>query len=142
VLSALGVKEIVRTNPFDPKAAEDAVLPTLDKKGIRALVFEGPCIVLGSARSAGAKPPAELPAKLPPERCVIERETCTGCKLCVTRLGCPAISLSGTTAAVDAQKRKALIDTTLCTGCGICKAVCPGGAIVDVPPAGEQEARQ
>jgi indolepyruvate ferredoxin oxidoreductase alpha subunit len=114
VLGALGVKEIVRANPFDIKAAEDAVLGLLDKKGLRALVFEGPCIVLGASRGGG--------------NCEI-REACTGCGLCVARLGCPAISLQA-----GAPERKALIDSGLCTGCGVCKAVCPAGAIGDVPP--------
>jgi indolepyruvate ferredoxin oxidoreductase alpha subunit len=127
VLGALGVKEIVRANPFDIRAAEEAVLGLLDRKGLRALVFEGPCIVLGASRSAG--------------NCGVVRETCTGCGLCVTRLGCPAISLragppdSGNPVRNGVPERKALIDPGLCTGCGVCKAVCPAGAIGDVPPA-------
>jgi indolepyruvate ferredoxin oxidoreductase alpha subunit len=140
VLSALGVKEIVRANPFDINAAEEAVLQVLDKRGLRALVFEGPCIVLGVPRGAG--------------NWGVSRETCTGCRICVTKLGCPAISLhpalpgGGDPARSGGQEWKASIDENLCTGCGICKPVCPAGAIGDMPPvtppaaspAGEKEA--
>jgi indolepyruvate ferredoxin oxidoreductase alpha subunit len=116
VLSALGVKKIVRANPFELPAIE-AVLRVLDKKGVRALVFEGPCIVLGPARPNA-------------EKCGIERETCTGCKLCVTRLGCPAISLSARPGAAGAKPAfRAVIDPSLCTGCGICREICAFGAI-------------
>jgi indolepyruvate ferredoxin oxidoreductase alpha subunit len=53
-------------------------------------------------------------------RCEISRERCTGCGLCVRKLGCPALSLS--TAG-------AVIDPVLCTGCGLCKALCAFNAI-------------
>jgi indolepyruvate ferredoxin oxidoreductase alpha subunit len=139
VLGALGVKEIVRANPFDISAAEEAVLKTLDKRGLRALVFEGPCVVLDAGRGA--------------ENWGVSRETCTGCRICVTKLGCPAISLSagypGDSKPVQSggPERKAFIDAGLCTGCGICKTVCPAGAIGNPPAAppaasraGEREA--
>ncbi|MDR3193443.1 MAG: 4Fe-4S binding protein [Treponema sp.] len=140
VLRALGVKEIARADPFDINAAEEAVLNLLDKRGLRALVFEGPCIVLGAARGGGRE---------------VNRETCTGCGICVSKLGCPAIFLSagypraGKSAQTGVAERKAFIDADLCTGCGICKTVCPAGAIGNIPPvaplpaaspAGEKEA--
>lgn len=46
-------------------------------------------------------------------------EDCTGCQLCVNRLGCPAIEI---------RDGKAFI-TELCTGCGVCAQVCPAQAI-------------
>jgi indolepyruvate ferredoxin oxidoreductase alpha subunit len=122
VLDALGVKEIVRASPFDIRAAEEAVLGLLDKKGLRALVFEGPCIVLGAPWAGN---------------CEVTTETCTGCALCVTKLGCPALSLPA-----GPPERKALIDPGLCTGCGVCKAVCPAGAIGDVPAGQARQAGQ
>jgi indolepyruvate ferredoxin oxidoreductase alpha subunit len=127
VLGALGVKEIVRASPFDIRAAEEAVLKVLDKRGLRVLVFEGPCIVPGASRGAG--------------NWEVSGETCTGCRICVTKLGCPAISLSagypGDTGPGQSggTERKALIDRDLCTGCGICGTVCPAGAIGAAPPA-------
>ncbi|GHV52136.1 indolepyruvate ferredoxin oxidoreductase subunit alpha [Spirochaetia bacterium] len=109
VVSALGIKDIVRANPFDSKAAEDAVTRMLDKKGVRVILFEGPCIAV----QAGSG------------KCSITAEQCTGCQICVKKLGCPAISV----VPAEKPKLRALIDPVLCTGCGICRPVCPAGAI-------------
>jgi len=57
-------------------------------------------------------------AKWSPMR--VDKEKCTSCKVCL-RLGCPAISS-------DADG-KALINETLCTGCGVCAQSCGFQAI-------------
>jgi indolepyruvate ferredoxin oxidoreductase alpha subunit len=51
---------------------------------------------------------------------VVDKSTCTSCKACL-RLGCPAISSD--------SDDKALINQTLCTGCGVCAQVCAFKAI-------------
>jgi indolepyruvate ferredoxin oxidoreductase alpha subunit len=118
LVSALGVRDIARANPFALHASEEAVREALEKKGVRVIVFEGPCIAL----SPGG------------ERCAVDPSRCTGCIACVKKLGCPAIS----TAAVKAQGGlKARIDPLLCTGCGVCKEVCPFAAITG-PSAPEE----
>jgi indolepyruvate ferredoxin oxidoreductase alpha subunit len=108
VLEAIGVKHIVKANPFDIKAAEEAAAPLFDKTGVRAIIFEGPCIMVSKTASATGGP------------LVIDDSKCTRCKLCVTRLGCPAIAL-----VPDSVR----IDPVTCTGCGVCTAVCPSLAI-------------
>jgi indolepyruvate ferredoxin oxidoreductase alpha subunit len=108
VLEAIGVKHIIRANPFDIKSAEEAAASMFDKTGVRALIFEGPCIMLSTAGGGNAGP------------LVIDDRKCTRCKLCITRLGCPAIAL-----AAEAVR----IDPVTCTGCGVCTAVCPSLAI-------------
>jgi indolepyruvate ferredoxin oxidoreductase alpha subunit len=109
VLEAVGVQHIVKANPFDIKSAKEAAAMMLDKSGVRAVIFEGPCIMAG--KHSGAVKAFR-----------ITTETCTRCRLCVTRLGCPAISLAPSGGVV--------IDGVTCTGCGVCTAVCPAGAIV------------
>ena len=49
----------------------------------------------------------------------VEKENCVGCKSCM-RLGCPAISI---------KDKKAVIDTTLCVGCGVCQQLCKFDAL-------------
>jgi len=48
---------------------------------------------------------------------------CGNCRACLDLFGCPAFLVE------DGQIR---IDQALCTGCGICAAFCPNGAIVQV----------
>jgi indolepyruvate ferredoxin oxidoreductase alpha subunit len=115
VVSALGVKDVARVNPFDLKASEAAVREALDKSGVRVIVFEGPCIALGAARRSRAVDPAR----------------CTGCMACVKKLGCPAIS-----PAEEESGAGARIDPVLCTGCGICGEICAFAAITDSGAAG------
>jgi indolepyruvate ferredoxin oxidoreductase alpha subunit len=56
---------------------------------------------------------------LPPK---IDTEKCTGCKLCVTQLLCPALIWRE-------NEKKADIDPLLCGGCGVCAQICPQKAI-------------
>lgn len=49
----------------------------------------------------------------------VNTENCKGCKACM-RLGCPAISI---------RDGKAVIDNTLCVGCGVCRQLCKFDAL-------------
>jgi indolepyruvate ferredoxin oxidoreductase alpha subunit len=104
MVKAIGVRELVRANPFDLASAKGAVRQVLDKAGVRVIIFEGPCIMV----QRGSK------------RHEISSQRCTACGLCVKKLGCPALSLS---------TASAVIDPVLCTGCGLCKALCTFSAI-------------
>jgi len=55
--AALGIKEIVRSDPNDPKTSEAAIAQVIDKKGVRLVIFEGPCVVHAPN---GNKVPGEL----------------------------------------------------------------------------------
>ena len=50
----------------------------------------------------------------------IDPEKCIQCKKCIREIGCPALII---------KDEKVAIDETLCTGCGLCKQICPVGAI-------------
>ena len=119
MVSALGIKDLERVNPFDIAASEAAAARAMEKTGVRTILFESPCI---SVYSGGGS-------------CAVDTAKCEGCQNCVRKLGCPALSLvvrrrvgtsSGDTAVLQAQ-----IDPVLCTGCGVCKSLCHFGAIVD-----------
>lgn len=104
ILEAVGVSKIVKADPLNLKEAEEAVKEVLDEKGVRAIIFESPCIAV--AKPAGCYE--------------VKQSACTWCRQCITRLGCPAI--------VKAEG-KAAIEPSLCFGCGICAQVCKFGAI-------------
>lgn len=104
VVSALNVSKIVKANPFDTEAAEAAVNAVINERGVRVIIFEAPCIFVSKGK----------------DKYVVNSDKCTGCKVCINKLGCPAIEMDG---------KKAKINATLCTGCGICLPVCKFGAI-------------
>jgi indolepyruvate ferredoxin oxidoreductase alpha subunit len=104
LVSALGL-QAQRVNPFDLAAAKAGVKKAIDGEGVRVIIFEAPCIAL----ARGGTP------------CAVSAEKCTGCGLCVKKLGCPALCVTTSgTAAVDAVQ---------CTGCGLCRCLCHAGAI-------------
>lgn len=105
LLEAAGVSKLVTADPLDLAGARDAVRAVADEKGVRAILFESPCIAM-------FKP--ELQYTVIPG-------TCIGCRKCIQELGCPAI---------DWEQGKAVIRGSLCYGCSICGQVCPTKAIV------------
>ena len=113
VLRALGVECIVHANPFCLDEALAAAQEALEFEGPSAIIYEGPCVQL-------TKPAA--PA-------VIDAQSCTGCKKCITSIGCPAIGFDVDARGPKAKHGQAVVDAALCTGCGLCTAVCPFGCI-------------
>lgn len=105
VLQSLGVKHVTTVDPFDQKKSMVAVKEAADFKGISAVIFKAPCIAVA--------PPGPLHR--------IERDKCTGCKICIRELGCPAMIK---------DDDKVEIDPSLCYGCTLCVYVCPFNAIV------------
>ena len=69
------------------------------------IISRRPCVLLKYVKAA---PPLK-----------VDCEKCVGCKSCM-RVGCPAISV---------KNGKAVIDTTLCVGCGVCSQLCKFGAL-------------
>ena len=56
----------------------------------------------------------------PAAQCRVDADACVGCMRCVNEIGCPGLITKNT---------KATIDTSLCTGCGLCTQICPVNAI-------------
>jgi indolepyruvate ferredoxin oxidoreductase, alpha subunit len=86
-----------------------------------AIRFEGPSVVVSrmlcameDQRQKRRKGEKTIP-------CTVEKGKCNAkCTTCIKLLGCPAITKEGT---------YAVIDSTQCTGCGLCLQVCPYKAI-------------
>jgi len=104
ILSAIGVSRLLRVNPFDQKAVMAAVTDVLDAKGVRAIIFDAPCVIIEKSRA----------------KAFVDKNKCNGCKLCLTKFGCVAMSV---------ENNLASIDRSVCTGCGVCAGVCARGAI-------------
>jgi indolepyruvate ferredoxin oxidoreductase alpha subunit len=109
IAEACGVDSLRRVNAFDLEACKDAVRAASEEEGVRVIIFEGPCINL-----------------VPKGDALTVSEACTGCGLCVNKLGCPALSMKD---SPDGTSKRAVVDFVLCTGCGLCAEVCPCGAL-------------
>ena len=104
VLKGVGVKTVETVDPLDLKAAVECVRRVSAEKGVKAIIFRSPCAVLIKSGS---------PA-------VIDKEKCINCKKCIRELGCPGIVM---------REGRPAVEESLCTGCGLCKQVCPCDAI-------------
>ena len=116
ILDAVGVKPVITVNPFDQKAAVEAVQKASETPGVSAIIFKAPCIAI--AQKVGWEKPHAL---------TVDTSKCIGCRKCINELGCPALSVSFT--KNEKGKQLVEIDKSLCTGCGLCSQVCPVGAI-------------
>ena len=103
VLEGIGVKKILTVDPLDLKASVEAVEECSRTQGVKAIIFRAPCIAIAKSD----------------KKCQIS-EKCITCKKCIREIGCPALI------TIDGH---VTIDESLCTGCGLCKQVCPVDAI-------------
>ena len=92
--------------------AFDEAVNEVESGGAAAIVTKKPCVLIKGL-------------KLEKALCEVDTEKCRVCKMC-TKVGCPAIAM---------QDKNAWIDGTLCTGCGVCRQVCPFGVISAVEVA-------
>lgn len=118
MLQAMGVECIVHADPLDLEASVVAATEALAFEGPSAILFESPCIQL-------LKPGA--PA-------MVDVDLCTGCKKCITEIGCPSIGFNSDARGPKSKERgQAFVDTSLCNGCGLCVQVCPFDALGIAP---------
>ena len=102
---ALGINRVRVVDPYDLKACETAVKEELNVKEPSVIISRRPCVLLKSVK--------------PQKPLTVDKDKCKSCKRCMS-LGCPAISL---------KDGKAVVDSTLCVGCGVCKQLCAFDAI-------------
>ncbi len=113
-LRANGFACIERADPLDLEAATQAATKALAYPGPSAVLYVAPCVQL-------VKPDRPV---------IIDARSCTGCKKCITQIGCPAIGFDAVAEGPRSAKRgQAFIDSDLCNGCGLCASVCPYGCI-------------
>jgi len=111
VLRGIGLTVVETVNPMEHEKAVEVVRRVAAEPGVKAIIFKYPCIAVDCEITR------ELRKNGP---CMVDDKKCINCKKCIREIGCPAIIL---------KDGKVAIDETLCTGCGLCTAICPVGAI-------------
>ncbi len=114
---AIGMKEenIYTVNPLKLDEVEAALDEALAKDEPTVIITRWPCIL----KKYSEQDMQEF--DLSKRYCEIDQEKCRKCKIC-SNTGCPAIYTG----------QQITIDKTSCTGCGVCRQVCPFDAIGEV----------
>ncbi len=102
---AMGFARVRVVDPYDLKAVDTAVKEELAVDEPSVIISRRPCALLKYVKH---KPALHVDA-----------DACRGCRSCM-RLGCPAISM---------KNGKAVVDNTLCVGCGVCQQLCAFDAL-------------
>ncbi len=102
---SIGINRVVVVDPYDLKESERVIKEELAAAEPSVIISRRPCVLLKTVKK---NPSAKIVA-----------DKCRSCRKCMT-LGCPAISF---------KNGKAVIDSTLCVGCGVCEQLCAFGAI-------------
>ncbi|MDR0889378.1 MAG: indolepyruvate ferredoxin oxidoreductase subunit alpha [Oscillospiraceae bacterium] len=102
---ALGIRRVRVVDPYDLKQCDTAIQEELAADEASVIISRRPCALLKYVKLK--------------EPVVVSSERCVSCGMCM-KIGCPAISMVG---------GKAVIDDTLCTGCGVCTQLCKFGAL-------------
>ncbi len=97
---AMGFERVRVVDPYDLAACDQAIKEELAVKAPSVIISRRPCVLLKYVK---AKTPV-----------TVDNDKCVGCRSCM-KLGCPAISI---------KNGKAVIDKTLCVGCGVCEQLC------------------
>lgn len=107
VCEAVGINRVTVVDPYDLKTCDEVVKREVAADEPSVIISRRPCALLKYVKHKPAL--------------IVTNEKCRGCKSCM-KIGCPAISM---------KEKKAVIDKTLCVGCGLCQSLCAFSAILE-----------
>ena len=102
---AVGIKRVRVVDPYNLEECDRVINEEIAVSEPSVVISRRPCALLKYVKHRG-------PITADPTKCI-------GCKSCM-KIGCPAISITD---------KKAKIDNTLCTGCGVCAQLCKFDAL-------------
>jgi len=112
LVRAMKVDFVAKVKPSELEKSLEVIRKALDMEGVRVVIAEEPCALMGRKLGLWKTPP-----QVDREKC--EGYLCRGCRACL-KIGCPAVGW---------EQGKARIIQELCTGCDLCIEVCPNDAI-------------
>ncbi len=104
LVKGCGVRDVTVVDAFDLKTIESNIKQAVANNEPSVIIVRGSCPLHTRAKSTPYK---------------VDEDECIGCFDCLD-VGCPAISI---------LEDEAVIDSEVCTGCGVCAQICPQGAI-------------
>lgn len=108
-----GIEDIKVIDPYQSEKATDAIMKAIEYPGISVIVSRRECALQAKRRKV----------KFPQRKVNIDK--CTGCRICLSSLACPAMVFH----PKDANSKAYIEITSACFGCGLCEFTCPEGAI-------------
>ena len=108
LIPALGVEHFFVIDPFNLDESASVIQHALTLPGVKVVLARQECAIQAQRRGLVAG------------RVQVVPENCNLCELCITRTGCPALSIG---------EGAVVIDPDLCYGCGLCAQVCNREAI-------------
>ncbi|MCR5652734.1 MAG: indolepyruvate ferredoxin oxidoreductase subunit alpha [Ruminococcus sp.] len=97
---SIGINSVRVVDPYNLKECEQALKEEMAKPEPSVIISRRPCVLLKYVKP-------KKPLRVNPDKC-------KSCKRCM-KFGCPAISF---------KDNHAVVDATLCVGCGVCEQLC------------------
>ena len=108
---SIGINSVRVVDPYDLEDCEKVVKEELAKNEPSVIISRRPCVLLKYVK--------------PKKPLWVNPEKCRGCKKCM-KFGCPSISF---------RDGHAVVDPTLCVGCGVCAQLCAFDAFESEVPS-------
>ena len=108
-----GIEDIKIIDPYQNKKTTEAIMKAIEYPGVSVVVSRRECALQAKRRKV----------KFPQRKVNIDK--CTGCRICLSSLACPAMIFH----PKDAKGKAYIEITSACFGCGLCEFTCPVGAI-------------
>ncbi len=110
---SIGINSVRVVDPYNLDECEKVLKEELAKSEPSVIISRRPCVLLKYVK--------------PKKPLWVDPEKCRGCKKCM-KFGCPSISF---------RDGHAVVDETLCVGCGVCAQLCPFDAFESEVPCND-----
>ena len=108
---SIGINSVRVVDPYNLEECETVLKEELQKNEPSVIISRRPCVLLKYVK--------------PKKPLYVNPDKCRGCKKCM-KFGCPSISF---------RDGHAVVDPTLCVGCGVCAQLCPFDAFESEVPS-------